>query len=186
LFFCEDFGGGGTLQLAAPRMAHGSLGSLLQKERLLGAPLCSALFSGADSFLGASVGRFYAPTAKGWRCLGPFDRAPMRPNIFRVVHDREAHQEKSEKLCVSLRPQRLCGVFFFFRLRPNGCIVSLRLRGERSKSVCRPSRGFRRARTASRSAAARSGPGPRPPLRPAPRAANTFRRLSGRLPATRR
>jgi hypothetical protein len=76
-----------SIAYCAPNATR-KFGSLLQKERLVGAPLCSALFSGADSFLGASVGRFYSPTAKGWRCLGPFDRDPMRPNVFRVVHDR--------------------------------------------------------------------------------------------------
>src|SRR5262245_1054134 len=73
----------------------------------------SALLSGAASFRGASVGRLCTPTATGWRCLDSFNQAPMRPKSL-GHHDREARQEKSEKLCVPLRPLRLRGAFFFF------------------------------------------------------------------------
>jgi hypothetical protein len=90
LFSCEDFGGEGTLRLAAPRMAHGSLGLCFRKSDYWERLYVELYLAAPIRFLGASVGRFYSPT---------------------VVHDREAHQEKSERLCVSLR---LCGAFFFF------------------------------------------------------------------------
>jgi hypothetical protein len=85
----------------------------------------SALFSGAASFRGASVGRFYTPTAKDWRCLDSL--IELLCDLFLGhYHGREAREEKSEKLCVSLRPRRLCGAFSFFGC---GLTAALGLRG---------------------------------------------------------
>ena len=83
-----------------------------------------------------------SPTAKDWRCLGPLVELLCDAMCFRAVHDRKARQEKREltaktrrllrnrndqgRLCVSLRPRRLCGAFF---LLIRGLTAALRLRG---------------------------------------------------------